>query len=421
MAEVGEIARGMASIAPLPDTEHDVLLVRQVGYTKHPSWRLVRPLRPGRTVKLTYGPPLACSDLIGRKFLDVLSDDKGRTTTLFEPSLGTYVLNTPRLATPIYPADAASIVSLLDLNLPRPGEDEADQDGAAPFEVFEAGTGHGSLTLHLARALHAANPAVPPTLRQALCRANVKAATDLTRLRPTLEDEDQSSHETYRASRRAVLHTIDKRRAHADGAYTTVRNFNRAQYLLNIDFHAGTIAEFMEHRSAQLGGKPFLSRAVLDLPDAQKYAEPVIRAMHNNALLLVFYPSISQIAEFSAWVEQTRQPLRLERVTELATGTSPEGAVDNGGGREWSVKTVIPRNQGPDALPVQIMRPKVGDRLGGGGFVMLMRRWPDSRVAQDPEATASGTDLGSLDTAASENEIVEDNPPGEAEGNDDAR
>jgi hypothetical protein len=286
----------------------------------------------------------------------------------------------------IYPHHANTIVSLLDLNLSRPGEEEYDLDTdqtPSPFEIFEAGTGMGSLTLHLARALHAANPAVPPSLRDSLCTARYK--TDEFGLE--LSEEDQVAYDSYRSSRRAVLHTLDRNHKHSRAAHKLVRQFRRSLYFPTIDFHVGSIDEYISSRLAETDNQPFLSHAILDLPSAHDHASQVIQALHPNGLLIIFTPSISQIADFQAWVIRTRQPMRPERVIELDVSTTADGVLDTGGGKEWDVKTVIPR-ENPDGAPVQVMRPKVGDRISGGGFVAVMRRWPINQMSSQVESAA---------------------------------
>lgn len=292
----------------------------------------------------------------------------------------------------IYPNDASTIVSLLDLNPSRPGEDDQD-DESPPFEIFEAGTGMGSLTLHIARALHAANPTFPAPLRQTLISSPFKPHYEFTTSRGCLEvsPEQQSALDAYASSRRAVLHTLDRNTKHARAAYKLVRNFRRAQYLPSVDFHVGSVDEYISRRLEQTGGQPFLSRAILDLPSAHENAERVIEALHPNGLLILFKPSISQIADFQAWSTETKQPVRMEKVIELYSTTTSDGGVhDSSGGRHWDVKTVIPRAQqgeGGDGKPVQVMRPRVGERVAGGGFVAVLRRWPvsDMPVQEVPE------------------------------------
>nr|BAJ98614.1 predicted protein [Hordeum vulgare subsp. vulgare] len=79
-----------------------------------------------------------------------------------QPTLTQYISQTPRLVTPIYSEYAETIVSLLDIHAtPFRSEDDAHETfSPPPLEILDSGTGHGSLTLHLARAIANANP--PP-------------------------------------------------------------------------------------------------------------------------------------------------------------------------------------------------------------------------------------------------------------------
>lgn len=315
------------------------------------------------------------SELIGKQLLDIVLDNKGNRVLLQEPNMATYIINTRRLATPIYPHDANTITSLLDIHPNRPAENECAE--SQPLQIFEAGTGMGSLTLHLAKAIHAANPPLEPLLRQALCEASLETPTFDQPLRPSLQTELAEMLQTYRDSRHAVIHTLDNRPEHSRQAYKLLRNFRRAQYLCSVDFHVGTIKEFLSARLQESDGQPFLSRAILDIPATFRHADTVIDALLPNGLLIIFVPSISQVAEFQKWVGDNRQPVRCEKVLELPVSTSADGTHDSGGGRPWDVKTVTPREDSlENGQPVQIMRPKVGDRVVGGGFIALFRRWP---------------------------------------------
>lgn len=342
---------------------------------------MTAPLRADSSVKLSYGASIQAAELIGKNILNVVQDSKGNRVVLQEPTLSSYIVNNERHATPIYPHDANTIVALLDLNPSRPGEEEGDQD-APPFEIFEAGTGMGSLTLHIARAIHAANPSLSPALRRAICEAKFRPKSNPFMTRVDLEPEVEEAFDQYRATRRAVLHTLDQKPKHTHAAYKLVRNFRRAQYLPSIDFHTGNIDEYLSGRLAESGGQPFLSRAILDIPSAHDNAERVIESLLPNGILILFKPSISQIADFQKWSTETRQPVRLEKVLELPVSTTSDGVHDAGGGRHWDVKTVVPKSsQGGDGKMVQVMRPKVGERIAGGGFVAVLRRWP---VDQQP-------------------------------------
>ena len=394
--------------------EHDVLFLRQQGI-RYPKWHLTSPLRPSKTVKLAYGASIPASDLIGRCLLDVTKDSKGNRVVLHEPSLASYIINSPRIATPIYPQDAATIVSLLDIHPTRPGEDDDDASSRqkeaeeqdldiidfassfwagepppVPFEIFEAGTGMGSLTLHLARAIHAANPPLSTTLRNAILSAKIQT-DDLTTFSSSsaldLDPSTQTELDNYRSSRRAIIHTLDRNHRHSRAAYSLVKDYRRAQYLPSIDFHTGTVQDYIEGRLADTEDKPFLSHAILDLPSAHDHAAPVIQALRPNGLLILFTPSISQIGDFAAWLREADLPLNQEKVLELPTTTVSEIAPEAVGGKPWDVKIFMPRNaQGEsEGQPVQVMRPKVGDRVGGGGFVAVYRRRPANFDYKDAE------------------------------------
>lgn len=281
----------------------------------------------------------------------------------------------------------------MDLNLGRSGEDDhVGQD--APFEIFEAGTGMGSLTLHIARALHGANPAMPSHLRQAISAAPL--SRDLEPDSPPsldLEPDVAREYADYKASRRAILHTLDRNHKHTRGAFKIVRNFRRSQYISDIDFHIGSVQGYIQQRLEANNGEPFLSRAILDLPAADEHAEDLVKALRPDATLIIFNPSISQIADFQLWMTKTKQPLRLEKVVELPTSTVHDGVHDGvAGGRHWDLKLVVPRQseEGGSTEPAQVMRPKVGDRVGGGGFVGVLRRWPTQPGAEDADADCMG-------------------------------
>ncbi len=300
-------------------------------------------------------------------------------------------------------------MSLLDLNLTRPGE-EADEDDGAPFEVFEAGTGMGSLSLHIARALHAANPPVPAALRHLLRSSPLARSVAASGGVLELSAGDAALLSAYRSSRRAVLQTLDRSGKHTRAAYKLVRHFRRAQYLADVDFHVGAVDAYVGERLAASGGRPVFARAVLDLPAAHRHAAALVRALHPNAVLVVFSPSVSQIAEFQAWaLESEGAGLQLEKVLELPTTSTADGVRDGGcGGRHWDVKIVKPKpappGEGEETLPgadvaeddgsaaveerepVVVMRPKVGGRVAGGGFIAVYRKWPaGTSRQQQPE------------------------------------
>ncbi|KXH46990.1 tRNA (Adenine-N(1)-)-methyltransferase [Colletotrichum simmondsii] len=381
--------------------EHDVVILRQRG-TKEPKFHLSPPLRPDAAIKLSYGSKVSASDIIGKSYLDSIKDSGGRNVRLLEASLGQYVANSPRVATPIYPQDANLIVSFLDLNLPVPGED-LDFDAGPPVEIFEAGTGMGALTLHLARAIHGANPPLPPRLRDALCTAPYARNTlrkEVASDEGAEKEEDKEVHKAvphaldiedpelaalykeHLASRRAILHTLDVNPTSSRMAHGLVRHFKRGLYLSDVDFHVCTIRSYLASRLAQNGGEAFLSHVILDLPASQDYADLAVKALQPDGKVVIFFPSITQILDFVVWAKDTEQPLVQDRVVELQTSTSGDDMFQDGtGGRNWDVKVVnirkaIERGETGAAARGIVCRPKVGSRVVGGGFVAVFTKLP---------------------------------------------
>lgn len=287
------------------------------------------------------------------------------------------------------------IVSLLDLHPTLPGQSDDK------LEIFEAGTGHGALTMNLSRAIHAANTAPPLS-------------------RDVEEQSEGAEYKQWLSQRRAVVHTLDISELHSRHAQKTIGNFRGGMYLHNIEFHSGTIQNYLEPRIAS--EPPFLDRAILDLPNTHLHLSIVSQALKENATAVTFCPSITQV---NACVELAKEQdllLFLESVLEI-------GGSIGVGGREWDVRRVkvrTPRdgrgpvmtaeqsppmavteesstesevvvsNENPDVVelisppgitngdngsdgePVDrwemVCRPKVGVRVVGGGFVGLWRK-----------------------------------------------
>lgn len=326
-----------------------------------------------------------------------------------------------------------------------------------PFEIFEAGTGHGALTLHLARAIHGLNPSPPPLPpihssdkfstgepgpenpndpnSDQITLPNDESSTDEPNVRNgdvliydqdpksinklTTSQEHKSAEEarfdTYLPSRRAVIHTLDISPAFSKHAQNIVRKFRHGLYYHNIDFHVGTIPEYLSSRLAT-APEPFLEHTILDLPSPQEHLEIVGQALKLNGSLIVFCPSITQIADCVKLVQEKRLPFHLESVLELGAGVGV-------GGREWDVRLVKPRavlkaeaeaskvkeqseavsdldsadngnslsSTSKDSGWAMVCRPKVGSIVTGGGFLGLWRRMgansaPRARRTQ-PEGT----------------------------------
>ena len=199
------------------------------------------------------------------------------------------------------------IVSLLDIHI---SSQSSATEGEPPLQILEAGTGHGGLTLYLARAIHAANP--------------------------------PASREEKRLQRGAVIHSLDISPKHSEHAKQIVKGFRRGLYANNVNFQIGDVSEWIDQRISSRQevqiesiGKMFLSHVILDLPSSHSHLEKVASALRANGNLLVFNPSVTQINSCVQLIKDKRLPLHLDRVLELGPAMT--------GGREWDIRAVKPR------------------------------------------------------------------------------
>ncbi|KAH7078317.1 S-adenosyl-L-methionine-dependent methyltransferase [Paraphoma chrysanthemicola] len=343
------------------------------------------------------------ADIIGKEPRQLVTSSKGTSYRIHEPTLAEYVRLTPRLVTPIYPSDTNLIVSLLDIHVDTPSD---PLKTAPPLEILEAGTGHGALTLHLSRAIHAANPPLPkaPPITQA------DDVEDAVYLGDTMADLHLTASESWKSNRRAIVHTLDISSKHSKHAKKIVEGFRSGIYAQNIDFHVGDVSEWIaDQKSRRNTDEPFLSHVFLDLPNAEHHLQSVAPVLHVNGMLAVFNPSITQIAGCVEAIRQQKMPYLLDQVIELGAGTI----------REWDVRAVRPRatlnksevressssSDGEAVGPMEgqaardgelardlaqseekwamVCRPKAGQQVVGGGFLGLWRRMEPGASSQE--------------------------------------
>lgn len=328
----------------------------------------------------------------------------------------------------MYPADANLIVSLLDIHV-SPSERTSED---APLEILEAGTGHGALTLHLARAIHAANPRLPPEvlaqLDPGMNEANVQDNQAVMDIKPEsgpiastltkIQSSGAGVLQQWRSQRRAVVHTVDVSERHAQHAQKMVYGFRRGMYAGDIDFNVGNVNEWIDQQRAERTEqtpekREFLSHVILDLPASHLYIAKAASVMHIDGSLLVFNPSVTQITACVELIRNMKLPLALDCVFETGSNMT--------GGREWDVRAVKPRaslkaeKEKTDAMLVEndiseaeheskmanpgavkdpepknkeeanaplqkkgqwemICKPKIGDRITAGGFLGVWRK-----------------------------------------------
>ena len=230
--------------------------------------------------------------------------------------------------------------------------------GPPSLEILEAGTGHGALTLYLARAIHAANA----------LQLEAKANSGSPEGHGSSWDDpdttvDEGSHGSnavnkgavghareerpgnfYKHSedrRRAVIHTVDISSKHSASGKQIVEGFRQGTYASDVEFHVGDVSNWIDEqilsRSSNLKVEPFLSQIILDMPSIEHHVRKAASVLHVNGSLMAFNPSISQIIDIVDMVKRQCLPLHLERVLELGPNVT--------GGREWDVRFVRPRDE----------------------------------------------------------------------------
>ncbi|KAH7063417.1 S-adenosyl-L-methionine-dependent methyltransferase [Macrophomina phaseolina] len=311
--------------------EGDVVLLRDKNRPRNPGI-LTSPLKPGAVIT-KQDCQIPHDAIIGRAVRDTIPTRKTEYR-IQDPTLDEYVRMTPRIVTPIYPKDASFIVSLFDIHV-SPAAPSAPP--SPPLEILEAGTGHGGLTLHLARAIHGANPPLSASLRVEHASTDPDhSAEDVTYESTTTDYAVEHTFEAWRRNRRAVVHTLDNKPRHTDHARKIVRRFRRGMYANDVDFHVDDVSSWIKARfEAQKKGEtwrdaePFLSYVFLDLPSAENHVEIVSKALHVDGALAVFNPSITQIADVVQRVKELKLPLALDNVIELKGSDTV---------REWDVR-----------------------------------------------------------------------------------
>ena len=318
------------------------------------------------------------------------------------------------------------IVSLLDIHVDPARQGDGPEQGLS-LEILEAGTGHGSLTLHLARAVHAANTP-PPVLPQSVPTpvSDVEGQSQDQPVDPTTPEYD-----AWRKSRRAVVHTLDISREHSLAARRVVRGFRQGIYAGNVDFNVGSIDRFIDSECQRRGvsGKVF-HHILLDLPGVHEYVTKAAQGLKPDGTLIVFCPSVTQIAQCVEVIRKQKLPLSYQEVIELGAGY--------GGGKQWDVRLSRarkPRTVNESKLAAAVVaksdeavvssgffgflrglfgwatpkspavtqdvqkaaedetwytvcRPSVGHRVVGGGFVGVWRRKKDwEKFDEEDEST----------------------------------
>ena len=201
------------------------------------------------------------------------------------------------------------MVSLLDIHVAPPTSMNEPSSSQPPLEILESGTGHGSLTMHLSRAIAAANPSSP------------------------LLSASEQEWTNWKETRRAILHSVEINEKTSDHAQRLVKGFRQGLYFPHIDFYSSDVASWVSSQQRT----QFLNYVLLDMPGVHQQLEHVVPAMQGDAVLMIFVPSITQIGDCVRAIKDQDLPLDMIKVIEMGEGLS--------NGRLWDVRLVEKRSQ----------------------------------------------------------------------------
>lgn len=365
----------------------DVAFVRSLAKPNE-QFHMSQPLQPGLSVRTGNGP-IQHDDIIGRPYRSLVEVGASKYIVV-KPTLEEYVVNRRREAQPIYALDAGLMVELSGICVDYPVLGVCDEPGTLqpptrlkklnveepydlslveglqrrksfskhglvatepPKQFLECGTGHGSLTLNILKEIHAGN-------------AFYDGENDLTR--------------------GTVLHSLDRNEKHIKTGVKNVKHYQRGMYWPDVEFHLtdGGPSEWLQSETAnyyrcQLGrapaSGPFLSGVFLDMPSPELHLSSLADALMVDCPIVVFVPSIMQLWDCLSHVKTQGVKLTLTKVCELMAGSG------GGGMREWDLRRVSVRETGQQGV---VMRPKVGSRVVGGGFIGVFRKLPADSIVK---------------------------------------
>lgn len=99
-------------------------------------------------------------------------------------------------------------------------------------------------------------------------------------------------------------------------------------YYHNVEFWVGRAPEWIDAQIAERKThRPFLSHALIDVPDVGKLLPEVGKIMRSDGILTVFTPNITQIVECVTLIRQLKLPFVLDDVVQLGNPAYPSWEV----------------------------------------------------------------------------------------------
>lgn len=195
--------------------------------------------------------------------------------------------------------------------------------------VLEAGTGNGSLTLYLARAV-----------------------------------AGSTCHPESAEDQQGKVDTFDIRDSHLLQAKRNVGNFARGNYNSTVQFHHGRLTDMLAQEHLK---ESCYDGAVLDMPEPHHELETVMKHLKNDRFLVCYLPNITQVVDLLRHIKSNHLPLAMDDCVDVIV-------------QEWEVRgTTIRSHQGSTLVEDQVQqpwvcRPKNFDVKGHTAYLVKLRK-----------------------------------------------
>ncbi|CAI2191157.1 10717_t:CDS:2 [Funneliformis geosporum] len=250
--------------------------------------------------------------IIGISIRSVIKTNKEKCFTIHFPTLDEYVSMFSRNTTPIYPKDANTIVALLDLH---------------PYSrILEVGTGNGSLTLYLARAIY-----------------------------PT-----------------GHIQTIDINAENIRKAQKNIKQYFRGIYYDNITFNIGSCSEILYSLSERVDG------IILDLPEPWLELPSIIPKLKLDRFIVCYLPNMTQVLELIKVIRVKKLKLATEQVLEIqwrpweVRSTVIRSKMDEN--IAFSIDNLVMENKIPEKALAYVCRPICDNTTGHTAFLVQLKK-----------------------------------------------
>ncbi|GBC00266.1 hypothetical protein RclHR1_00380034 [Rhizophagus clarus] len=326
--------------------EGDTVILRDTTKKfKSPRIALIGPLIKGSKTE-KYGEIFYHDSIIGKSIRSIIKTNEEKSFTLHFPTLDEYILKISRHTTPVYPKDANTIVALLDLH---------------PYSrILEAGTGNGSLTLYLARAIY-----------------------------PT-----------------GHIHTIDVNSDSIYKAQKNIRQYFRGIYYDNITFSTGSCSNILN--SLPENAEKY-DGVVLDMPEPWLELPSIMPKLKIDGFMVCYLPNITQILNLIKVIRENKYKLATIQVLEVQW-------------RPWEVRATVIRKKMDENVHFSVNHLIMDNKIPEKALAYVCRPayMPSSHSAFLVQLKKIGEDLLKFHDGLGDPEHSKNSEDSDSDGSDDS-